>query len=297
MNVNCTRGVKALGAMAIAGLLTACTLAADKEAGKPSSPQSPAAGTQKNLNSPTPSPGGQPASAAPAGQINQAASDNAAKAPPVATPPRPQSNPAPAATSDKPQANDARPVDGQPRGEKQTDPARDQGAQPDRDRDRRDADRNDPSRASAPKSDNADAKRSENNLRRQPSGAVQHQTNRAYSNTPNGARPGALNNNSQSRAAGYNTANIGLALGAGNRGLFISSIGSNGYFANAGFQPGDQIISAGAQSFANQTAFYTWLGLAQAGQRLPIMVMRNGQQQTVYWTPSQQFVTQYAQRQ
>jgi S1-C subfamily serine protease len=77
--------------------------------------------------------------------------------------------------------------------------------------------------------------------------------------------------------------------------LLISTVGTNGYFANAGFQPGDQIISAGGQQFANQEGFYNWLGTVQVSQRIPFLISRNGQQQTVYWTPTAQFVQEYAQ--
>jgi hypothetical protein len=126
-------------------------------------------------------------------------------------------------------------------------------------------------------------------------GAIRHQTNRAYSNDPNGPRAGAEANVNARRNMRGN-ANVGLTFGAntGAGGLQISSIGPNGYFGNVGFQPGDQIISAGGQQFNNQNAFYGWLGTVQVGQRVPIIVNRNGQQQTVYWTPTQEFTQQYA---
>jgi C-terminal processing protease CtpA/Prc len=144
------------------------------------------------------------------------------------------------------------------------------------------------------KSDKADAR--PDAVRRNESRAIRHQTNRP-SNDQNGVRSGNTNDSTQSRRAPRNNpTNIGLAFGTGAGGPFlISSIGPNGYFANAGFQQGDQIVSGGGQKFANQGNFYTWLGSVQAGQRVPFVILRNGQQQTIYWTPSQQFVQEYAQ--
>jgi C-terminal processing protease CtpA/Prc len=131
---------------------------------------------------------------------------------------------------------------------------------------------------------------------RNESRAIRHQTNRP-SNEPNGTQSANANESAQSRRAPRNnTPNIGLAFGTGAGGpLLISSVGPNGYFINAGFQQGDQVISAGGQQFANQGNFYTWLGTVQAGQRVPFVISRNGQPQTIYWTPSQQFVQEYAQ--
>ena len=140
--------------------------------------------------------------------------------------------------------------------------------------------------------------------RRDQSGPVRHQTNRAYSNNnapsqPNADRDGRTNVNIQSQAGAnvrYNTSNLGLTFGAaGGNPLVISSIGANGYFGNVGFLPGDRILSAGGQQFTSNNAFYSWLGTAPVGQRLPIIVQRNGQQQTIYWTPNDEFVQQYTQ--
>ena len=140
--------------------------------------------------------------------------------------------------------------------------------------------------------------------RRDQSGPVRHQTNRAYSNNnapvqPNADRDGRTNVNIQSQAGAnvrYNTSNLGLNFGAaGGNPLVISSIGANGYFGNVGFLPGDRILSAGGQQFTSNNAFYSWLGTAAVGQRVPIIVQRNGQQQTIYWTPNDEFVQQYTQ--
>jgi len=78
-------------------------------------------------------------------------------------------------------------------------------------------------------------------------------------------------------------------------GLLINSIAPGGFFANAGFQPGDQIVSVGGQRFNNQGSFYNYLYNVQPGQRIPFVVLRNGQQQTLYWTPTQEFTQQFVQ--
>jgi len=93
-----------------------------------------------------------------------------------------------------------------------------------------------------------------------------------------------------------NNANLGLGFGAGGgAGLVINSIAPGGYFANAGFQQGDQIVSVGGQRFNNQGSFYNYLYNVQPGQRIPFVVLRNGQQQTVYWTPTQEFTQEFVQ--
>lgn len=96
-------------------------------------------------------------------------------------------------------------------------------------------------------------------------------------------------------AAGVGTGQIAAQLGlnfaadAANA-LRVSAINRNSVFASAGFQPNDQFVSIGGRPIANQAAFYRYLGTAPVGQRVPIVVMRNGQQQTIYWTPDQRFV-------
>jgi len=72
--------------------------------------------------------------------------------------------------------------------------------------------------------------------------------------------------------------------------LTLSTVAQNSVFANAGFLPGDQFVSFAGTPITNQAAFYRYLGTVPAGQRIPVVVMRNGRQQTLYWTPDQRFV-------
>jgi len=101
-------------------------------------------------------------------------------------------------------------------------------------------------------------------------------------------------------AAAANAANVGTGQIAAQLGLNfaadaanvlrVSAINRNSVFANAGFQPNDQFVSIGGTPISNQAAFYRYLGTVPVGQRVPVVVMRNGQQLTIYWTPDQRFV-------
>jgi hypothetical protein len=82
---------------------------------------------------------------------------------------------------------------------------------------------------------------------------------------------------------------LGLGFGAATNGLTISSVQPNSVFGNVGLLPGDQLVSIGGQRIANQAAFSQYLYGVQPGQRIPLVVMRNGVQQQLYWTPNQGF--------
>lgn len=140
-----------------------------------------------------------------------------------------------------------------------------------------------------------------------------NQGNRTFSSDPAAAAAGRVNaginagvnaansaaNTAVNAAANTNAnANFGrvatqlglnFAANAANA-LTLSTIGQNSVFANAGFQPNDQFVSIAGTPITTQAAFYRYLATVPAGQRVPIIVMRNGQQQTLYWTPDQRFV-------
>jgi outer membrane biosynthesis protein TonB len=290
-----------LAALAMAALFGGSVLAADPSAPAPG----PALGKNKaadNNNAPKPS---SPAPAANDASKSQVPTSPKPVAPPAADQPKdspvpqppgePKSDqPAPSATDNK-QPRDAdkpdqRNADRNPAGRN------DRGQNPQADRDDRRRDDSAPARNPA----------NNNDARRNAQGAIRHQTNRALSNDAlsNDAanqRTGRdnVNVNAQGRTnVRGNAANLGLAFGAAaaaNSPLVISSIGPRGYFANAGFQQGDQIVSVGGQRFNTQAAFYNYLGGVQVGQRIPFIILRNGQQQTVYWTPTQELVQEFAQ--
>jgi hypothetical protein len=89
---------------------------------------------------------------------------------------------------------------------------------------------------------------------------------------------------------------IGLTFNSTAAGaLVIDQIGPR-YFQDAGFRRGDRIVSASGRRFNDPADFYVWLGTVPVGQRVPIIVLRDGRETTVYWTPSAEFVEMYAQQ-
>jgi S1-C subfamily serine protease len=84
---------------------------------------------------------------------------------------------------------------------------------------------------------------------------------------------------------------LNLAAAAANgAGLTISNIAQDAIFGRVGFMPGDQLVSIAGQQIASPVQFARYLYTVQPGQRIPVVVMRNGVQQTLYWTPDQQFI-------
>lgn len=131
--------------------------------------------------------------------------------------------------------------------------------------------------------------------RREPSDAVRHQANRPLGDRAD--RRGEAARGGRARDYSAHFTNFGLTLNAatgGNGPLVISSIGPRGYFVDAGFREGDRIVSANGQKFNDQISFYRWLGTVTVGQRVAIVVVRNNRQETIYWTPSPDFVQAYA---
>lgn len=82
---------------------------------------------------------------------------------------------------------------------------------------------------------------------------------------------------------------VGLGFAPGANGLTLSTISPNSPFSSVGFLPGDQIVSFGGQNFTSPAGFTQYLTSVPVGQQIPVVVMRNGVQQTMYWTPNQQF--------
>jgi hypothetical protein len=159
----------------------------------------------------------------------------------------------------------------------------------------------------------ADAKVNANTRTNTAQPGTTNQGNRTFSNDPAAAAAGrvkaGINAGANAANSAANTAvngatnvnanadfgrvatqlGLNFAAGAANA-LTLSTVGQNSVFANAGFLPNDQFVSIGGTPIANQAAFYRYLSTVPAGQRVPIIVMRNGRQQTLYWTPDQRFV-------
>lgn len=88
---------------------------------------------------------------------------------------------------------------------------------------------------------------------------------------------------------------IGVQFNSSNRGLAIASIAGNSAFASFGLRTNDVIVSGGGRRFDNSAMFYDWVATVQPGQRIPIVVLRDGQEQTLYWTPTEEVVAQFSQ--
>lgn len=291
--------VKAFLALTVLGVAAPRLMAADPPANPPQAEKS-ADKSPAPSNAPTPTPSDSKSAADNAApripSPSNAPSSNPTNSNPAAGKPAAPSSPsspnAPSPTPSTPGAPNTQPQPGaQPPAPNAGQPANNRPTPPrtfgdrnrpddrrDDARDNRDDRRNDNDR-------NADQNRNRPEFRR---GPTPHQTNRALTTDANrGVAAGA---------GVRSNANLGLAFGTGvGAGLVINSIAPGGFFANAGFQPGDQIVSVGGQRFNNQGGFYSYLYSVQPGQRIPFVVLRNGQQQTLYWTPTQEFTQQISQ--
>ena len=68
---------------------------------------------------------------------------------------------------------------------------------------------------------------------------------------------------------------------ASERGITVSTLGRNSIFYRAGVRDNDIIVSYGGRRIRNQDDFYRF-AVYQPGQRIPIVVWRDGREETVY---------------
>ncbi|MBA4106144.1 MAG: hypothetical protein C0485_10320 [Pirellula sp.] len=83
-----------------------------------------------------------------------------------------------------------------------------------------------------------------------------------------------------------NPANIsaGLQFGqATERGLTLNRVANDSFFYNSGLRQGDVLISYGGRPVRSQADFSRW-AIYQPGQRIPIVVMRDGREETIFVT-------------
>jgi C-terminal processing protease CtpA/Prc len=66
-----------------------------------------------------------------------------------------------------------------------------------------------------------------------------------------------------------------------NRGLTVSTLGRNSIFYRSGLRDGDIIISYGGRPIRSQDDFFR-LAVYQPGQRIPVVVWRDGREETIY---------------
>jgi hypothetical protein len=80
---------------------------------------------------------------------------------------------------------------------------------------------------------------------------------------------------------------LGIRFGAANRrGLTIDTIERNSIFYDSGLRGGDVIISVSGRPLRTEVDFVAWVH-RHPGQRIPVMVLRDGRQETVYITYEQ----------
>jgi C-terminal processing protease CtpA/Prc len=84
---------------------------------------------------------------------------------------------------------------------------------------------------------------------------------------------------------------LGFALdAAANNGLRLSNLQPNSTFGTAGLRNDDVILRVGDRRFNNNGEFYDWISTVQPGQQLGIVVLRNGREQTINWTPTAEWL-------
>ncbi len=86
---------------------------------------------------------------------------------------------------------------------------------------------------------------------------------------------------------------LGFALNSATNGLRVENLQQNSTFAGAGFRNNDVILRVGDQRFNSNAAFYNWLTTVQPGQRFGITVLRDGREETVNWTPTEQWTREF----
>ncbi len=76
-------------------------------------------------------------------------------------------------------------------------------------------------------------------------------------------------------------------------GLILANVQPNSVFYSAGFRTNDVILRVGDRRFTDDVVFYNWLATVRPNQRVSIVVLRDGQEQTLYWTPTEQWIQEY----
>jgi hypothetical protein len=75
---------------------------------------------------------------------------------------------------------------------------------------------------------------------------------------------------------------VGISFGAAtNRGLTINTVEQNSFFFRSGFRQGDVIVSVHGRPVRSDADFVRFLVL-EPGQRVPVIILRDGRRQTIY---------------
>jgi len=89
-------------------------------------------------------------------------------------------------------------------------------------------------------------------------------------------------------------AGLGVALEAAANGLRLSNLQPNSTFGTAGLRNDDVILRVGDRRFSNNGEFYDWIATVQPGQQLGIVVLRDGREQTINWTPTAEWIREFS---
>jgi membrane-associated protease RseP (regulator of RpoE activity) len=123
-----------------------------------------------------------------------------------------------------------------------------------------------------------------------PAGAEQPQADAAANADINANADGAKAQGQASFGAQANPANIsaGLQFGsATDRGIALNRVANDSFLYRSGLRQGDVLISYGGQPIRSQADFSRW-AVYQPGQRVPLVVWRDGREETVFVTYDQQ---------
>lgn len=104
-------------------------------------------------------------------------------------------------------------------------------------------------------------------------------------NSDNAGANGRANLSGQTEPADIGA---GLQFGAATqRGITLNSVANNSFLYRNGLRQGDELVSYGGRPIRSQADFNRW-AIYQPGQRVPLVVWRDGREETVYITYDQQ---------
>ncbi len=85
----------------------------------------------------------------------------------------------------------------------------------------------------------------------------------------------------------FRAADLGIWFDRSNRnGLTITDVGANTALGQVGFREGDRIVSVGGRNITSETDFVRYLMNNNARGRMNVVVLRGGQQETLYIDPT-----------
>ncbi len=102
-----------------------------------------------------------------------------------------------------------------------------------------------------------------------------------------------VNANTKVRTRAFSTLGLQVNAATQGNGLAISTVQPNSVFATAGFRTNDVILRVGDRRFNDDVVFYDWLATVRPNQRVAIVVLRDGREETINWTPTEQWIEEY----